>query len=200
MRAGEAVVLHGEAEAGVPGVPPGDVVVELVEKPHAVFRRENTDLLMQMRVGLAEALTGFQRPVRLLSGEVRWVRSKPGEVLGTGALRTIPGAGMPVPDEVDAFGDLYIHFEVEFPEALKLSEQQNKQLRDLLQEATGLRKGRKGPAEGEEPVELCPADPDAFGRDPRAPPLRRHRSGTFGNPGAGGSFFHQGEDVQCHQQ
>jgi DnaJ-class molecular chaperone len=62
-----------------------------------VFSRSGMDLMTEMGITLAEALCGFQRPVKHLDGRTLLVTVLPGEVIKDGAVKSIPGEGMPKP-------------------------------------------------------------------------------------------------------
>src|SRR3982751_1106125 len=59
---GDRIVLAGEADEA-PGQEPGDLIFELTEAEHEVFRRAGNDLQADLHITLAEALTGFNRVV-----------------------------------------------------------------------------------------------------------------------------------------
>ncbi len=59
MRHGETIVFKGEADQA-PDTIPGDIVVKLEQKPHALFRREGPHLFYKKTISLMEALTGAQ--------------------------------------------------------------------------------------------------------------------------------------------
>lgn len=61
------IVFEREAEQA-PNIIPGDVIVKLKTKKHAVFTRRGDDLLMQLSITLKEALVGFKRRVVHLDG------------------------------------------------------------------------------------------------------------------------------------
>lgn len=69
------------------GVTPGDIIIVVEEKPHAVFRREGNDLLVDMEISLVEALCGFQRTIRHLDGRVIGVGCPRGEVTAPGIYK-----------------------------------------------------------------------------------------------------------------
>lgn len=48
MKAGSKVVLRGEAGCSEPGLAPGDVILVIMPKEHATFKRVNIDLIMQV--------------------------------------------------------------------------------------------------------------------------------------------------------
>lgn len=116
-REGERIVLAGEADQR-PDMEPGDVVFVLQEKEHDTFRRAGADLMADLEVTLAEALTGFDRVVvKHLDG--RGIQMKfpqePGQILRPEQILKIAGEGMPY-KRSDAKGDLYLVVKIEFPE------------------------------------------------------------------------------------
>ncbi|KAK8164808.1 putative DnaJ domain protein [Phyllosticta citrichinensis] len=116
-REGEKIVLAGEADQS-PDQEPGDIIFEIVEKDHPVFRRAGADLQAELRITLAEALTGFNRVVlthldgRGISLNVKQPR---GKVLRPGQVLKVPGEGMPI-KRTDDRGDLFLTVNIEFPE------------------------------------------------------------------------------------
>ena len=114
---GDRIVLAGEADQK-PDQEPGDVVFVLVEKEHEVFRRAGPDLCADLRVTLAEALTGFERVVVThLDGRGISIRApqKKGNILRPEQILKVKGEGMPI-KKSDAKGDLYLVVKIEFPE------------------------------------------------------------------------------------
>ncbi|KAL3478653.1 hypothetical protein BJX99DRAFT_224095 [Aspergillus californicus] len=114
---GDQIVLEGEADQ-VPGQEPGDIVFQLEEEQHEVFKRSGADLMATIDVTLAEALTGFSRVViKHLDGrgiEVQHPKT-PGQVLSPGQVLKVPGEGMPI-KRSDSRGDLYLLINVKFPD------------------------------------------------------------------------------------
>lgn len=116
-RQGDKIVLAGEADQ-VPDQEPGDIIFELVETPHDVFHRAGSDLQAELKVTLAEALTGFNRVVlKHLDGRgiSLHVKQPAGRILRPGEILKISGEGMPI-KRSDAKGDLYLIVDVVFPE------------------------------------------------------------------------------------
>lgn len=115
-REGERIVLAGEADQ-LPDQEPGDIIFTLSETPHDVFERAGADLRAELKVSLAEALTGFNRVVitHLDGRGIKMNVQQPnGNVLRPGQLLKIEGEGMPI-KKSDARGDLYLVVDVEFP-------------------------------------------------------------------------------------
>jgi len=115
-REGERIVLAGEADQR-PETEAGDVVFILQEKENETFRRAGADLMADLEITLAEALTGFDRVVlKHLDG--RGIHMKypqtPGQILRPEQVLRIHGEGMPL-KRSDAKGDLYLVVKIEFP-------------------------------------------------------------------------------------
>ena len=70
-----------------------DLAFLLKERPHNVFQRRNSDLLMDVSVSLREALFGFERTFNHLDGSPFTVRSKSGEIYGADDILIIENLG-----------------------------------------------------------------------------------------------------------
>ena len=116
-----------------PGLKPGDFIVVIEELGHSVFKRKKADLIMNRKISLKEALTGYCFKIDHLDGE-KIVSGMDGDVVQPGDIRTIEGLGMPLVRENFKFGNLFVHFEVEFPEPRTLGVEQ---VRGLLQALPG---------------------------------------------------------------
>jgi len=117
-RAGDKIVLAGEADQSPDDLEPGDLVFVVQENNHETFQRRGNDLCADFTVTLAEALTGFDRTVLThLDGRgISLKISQPkGKVLRPGQVLKISGEGMPV-KKTDSRGDLYLIVKVEFPD------------------------------------------------------------------------------------
>lgn len=116
MRHGQKIVFHGEADE-LPGAEAGDVIFVVVQKPHELFKRNGNDLLMEHKITLLEALTGFQFTFTHLDGKQYIVKSEKGDVIKPGDVRAIHNLGMPMYKRSFEKGTLYIQFDVEFPKS-----------------------------------------------------------------------------------
>ena len=101
-----------------PGKEPGDVIIQLEEKSHDVFKRHGIDLSMRVDVSLAEALCGFKKVIKTLDNREIVLRTKPGEVIKHGSLKMVSDEGFPTYKNPFTKGRLIICFNVEFPESL----------------------------------------------------------------------------------
>lgn len=66
---GTKIRLAGEGEMGEGGGPPGNLYIVLDVKPHPIFRRRNDDILVELRVNVAQAALGAEVSVPTLDGE-----------------------------------------------------------------------------------------------------------------------------------
>ncbi|XP_052895332.1 dnaJ homolog subfamily A member 1-like [Anopheles moucheti] len=117
MRNGQKLVFSGEGDQE-PGLQPGDIVITLAEKSHPVYKRSGKDLLMEMRLELAEALCGFQKVITTLDKRSLVITSLPGEVIKHSAIKCIMDEGMPQWKNPFEKGRLIIQFRVVFPDSL----------------------------------------------------------------------------------
>ncbi|XP_076040938.1 dnaJ homolog subfamily A member 2-like isoform X1 [Oratosquilla oratoria] len=131
MREDQRITFKGEGDQ-MPGVEPGDVIIVLQEKPHELFKRDGVDLYMKYDITLTEALCGFTMVIKHLDGRQIAIRNPPGTVLEPGCLRGIEGEGMPIYRNVFEKGNLYIRFDVTFPDKYFAPEQKLKDLETIL--------------------------------------------------------------------
>uniref|UniRef100_A0AAY5K7W9 DnaJ homolog subfamily A member 2 n=1 Tax=Esox lucius TaxID=8010 RepID=A0AAY5K7W9_ESOLU len=128
---GKKITFGGEADQA-PGVEPGDIVLVLQEKEHEIYKREAHDLHMTHKIGLVEALCGFQFTLKHLDGRHIVVKYPAGKVIEPGSIRVVRGEGMPQYRNPFEKGDLYIKFEVQFPDNNWISPEKLTELEDLL--------------------------------------------------------------------
>jgi DnaJ homolog subfamily A member 2 len=119
MKHGSKVVLRGEAGCSEPGLQPGDVVLVVQQRDHDVFKRIHADLIYQKKVSLVEALCGTTFTIKQLDGRVLKVTTTPGEVIKPDCFKCINEEGMPVHGRSYLKGNMYIQFDVEFPDSLE---------------------------------------------------------------------------------
>jgi DnaJ family protein A protein 2 len=122
--------FYGESDEA-PGQQPGDLVVILEEKEHEVFKRKKADLIMTKKISLKEALCGYCFTIKHFDGD-KIISSTSGEVVKPGDVRTVEELGMPLMRTPFKHGNLFISFEVEFPLARSLTDDQVKGLKSIL--------------------------------------------------------------------
>ena len=109
---GTTVTFAGEGDEA-PGVAPGDVAFVIGEKPHERFTRDGADLVLPLRLSLADALCGTAPEVRTLDGRVLSLPMP--EIVTPGYVKTVRGEGMPISGAPGQRGDLLVRCEVRFP-------------------------------------------------------------------------------------
>ena len=129
MKEQQQIVFEGEADER-PDVLPGDIVFIVQQKPHHVFTRQGNNLHIKKKINLLEALTGVEFSVKHLDGRTLIVRSKPNQIIKPGMVMQIAKEGFPIHRSPFQKGNLYIEFEVEFPE--QIPEKLHQQLSSIL--------------------------------------------------------------------
>jgi molecular chaperone DnaJ len=122
---GMRIRLAQQGEVGPGGGPPGDLYVEIHERPHDVYSRKGDDLHCRVTVPMTAAALGTRLTIKTLDGEenvdVR-AGTQPGSTLRIRAkgVPHLRGAGR---------GDLFVHLDVRTP--VKLDAEQERLLREF---------------------------------------------------------------------
>jgi len=112
---GTRIQLTGEGEVGVGGGEQGDLYLECVVRPHAVFRRDGNDLRCTVTLPMTAAALGAQIPLALLDGITTPIDVRPGTQSG----QQIPLHGQGVPHlRGNGRGDLLVEVVVTTPTEL----------------------------------------------------------------------------------
>ncbi|CAK7269800.1 Type I HSP40 co-chaperone [Sporothrix epigloea] len=114
VKSGTHVEFRGEGDQA-PGIQAGDVIFEIEQKPHNRFTRRDDDLLYTCEIDLVTALAGGTIYIEHLDDRWLSVEILPGEAIAPNTVRMIRGQGMPTYRHHD-FGNLYVKFNVKFPE------------------------------------------------------------------------------------
>jgi DnaJ-class molecular chaperone len=105
-----------------PGMKNSDLIVHIKEKKHKCFQRVNTnDLIYLHKIDLAQALNS--EPVKFTTLDGRKLAISIDEIISPSTVKVVPGEGMPIfKNEMNVRdlnirkGDLYIKFDIKFPE------------------------------------------------------------------------------------
>jgi molecular chaperone DnaJ len=109
----------------VRGGPAGDLYVVLHVRPHALFRREENDLLCELPVPFDVAALGGEMDVPTLDG---FARLKIEAGMENGKMHRIRGKGAPSPDGYGR-GDLHVRTLIEVP--ARLNSKQKKLIKEF---------------------------------------------------------------------
>jgi molecular chaperone DnaJ len=122
---GMRIRLSQQGEVGPGGGPPGDLYVEIHERPHDVYSRKGDDLHCRVTVPMTAAALGTRLTIKTLDGE------EPLEVkAGTQPSSSLRVRGKGVPHlRGTGRGDLLVHLDVRTP--VKLDPEQERLLREF---------------------------------------------------------------------
>ena len=112
---GQVITLAGEGDAGVNGGGPGSLNIIIRVKPHPVFKRDGSDLHIEVPVTFAQAALGAELTVPVPSGHVKY--SIP-EGTQNGDVFRLRGKGVRKRGSASATGDEYVHIKVVVPKNL----------------------------------------------------------------------------------
>jgi len=123
---GEMIRLSGAGEAIQSGQA-GDLYIKVHVKPHSVFRKEGSNLTMDLHVKLTDALLGSTYTIQTIDGKILEVKIP--ERVNDGQLLRVRNKGVPTEH---GQGDLLIKVKITLPE--KLSHKVKKLLEELHKE------------------------------------------------------------------
>jgi molecular chaperone DnaJ len=89
---GISIRLAGEGEPGELGGPPGNLYISVHVKPHAYFKRQDNNVIVELQVNVAQAALGSVVKVPTLEGE-RQITIPPGTQ--SGSIFRLRGLGIP---------------------------------------------------------------------------------------------------------
>ena len=128
---GQTIVMNGQGEPGVNGGPNGDLYIVITVRPHKLFRREGTNLYLDMPISFPTAALGGEIDIPTLQGTVKYTVPE-----GTQNDTEFRLRGKGVPQVRSSYtGDLIVRVRVEVP--TRLSEKQKDLLRQLDAASTG---------------------------------------------------------------
>ncbi|PIQ68601.1 MAG: molecular chaperone DnaJ [Candidatus Taylorbacteria bacterium CG11_big_fil_rev_8_21_14_0_20_46_11] len=123
---GEVIRLSGSGEA-IKGGSPGDLYVKVHVGRHPLFRKEGSNLTMDLQIKLSSALLGDEYTVETLDGNVT---VKIPEGIRHGEILRLKGKGVPI--DKNHRGDLMIRIVIDLP--AKLSKDAKKLIEQLKKE------------------------------------------------------------------
>ncbi|MBQ6890254.1 MAG: molecular chaperone DnaJ [Oscillospiraceae bacterium] len=126
---GQSYREPGQGNAGSNGGPSGDLLIEVMVKPHKYFRRDGMEVLCEVPISFAQAALGAKIDVPTLEGS--YSLEIP-EGTQTGRVFTLPGRGIPDVRNVRRRGSQRVTVVVETP--TKLTREQ-KELLEKFQDS-----------------------------------------------------------------
>ena len=126
---GTRIQLAGQGEVGPGAGPAGDLYLEVLERPHPLFKRRGDDLHCTITVPMTAAALGTEVPLETLDGHED-LTITPGTQSGT--VQTLRARGVPHLSSAGR-GDLVVHIDVATPTRLDAEQE------DLLRQLAALR-------------------------------------------------------------
>jgi curved DNA-binding protein len=111
---GQRLRVPGKGGPGVGGAPTGDLYLHIELAPHALFRVDGHDLLIDLPLTPSEAVLGAQVDLPTLDGKVQ-LKVKPGA--RSGQKMRLAAKGLPKAGKGEAAGDLYAVVQIVVPAA-----------------------------------------------------------------------------------
>lgn len=150
VKQGQRLKLAGEGDGASMGGENGDLYVVIQILEHALFKREEDDVLIDVPVSFTDAILGGEVEVPTLTGRVA-VKINPGT--SSGQILRLKGKGFPKPGGFGA-GDMRVRILVDTPDnisgrqkelilELAKSGQDTPQVKDFKNKVSHLVKGRK---------------------------------------------------------
>ncbi|WP_316799903.1 J domain-containing protein [Pedobacter frigidisoli] len=118
---GQKIKLPGYGAPGVNNGPPGDLYIKFNIIDHPRFKRKGNDIYVQEEIDLYTAILGGEKIVETLNGKVK-LKITEGTQPDTN-LR-LKGKGFPVYKKENAFGDLYIKWQIKIPTNLNAEQKE----------------------------------------------------------------------------
>ncbi len=127
---GQSIQQRGQGNAGANGGPAGDLFVTVAIRPHPIFSRDGSNVMIEIPISFAQAALGDTLQVPTIDGRVEY---KVPEGTQTGTVFRMKGKGI---QNVNGRGrgDQFVKVNIEVPR--NLTEKQKRLLRDFEATAT----------------------------------------------------------------
>lgn len=115
---GMTLSVRGKGNVGIRGGAPGDLIIQIEEKPSELFERDGDNLIHELFISFPDAALGTSVEVPTLTGKARF-KVNPGTQAGK--VVRLRGKGLP---NINGYGtgDLLIHVNVWTPKSLSSEE------------------------------------------------------------------------------
>ena len=123
---GERIALRGQGNDGKNGGPAGDLIIQVMVKPHPIFEREGYNIYCEVPIPVTDAILGAEIEIPTLKEKMKY-NIPEGTQPGTDF--TVRGQGIPYVNNSNRRGDLIFRVNVEIPKSL--SEKQKEKVREF---------------------------------------------------------------------
>ena len=121
---GERIALRGQGNDGRNGGSAGDLILQVMVKPHPIFERDGYHIYCEVPLPVTDAILGAEIEIPTLEGNAKYTIP---EGTQPGTRFTMKGKGIPYVNNANRRGDLIFVVNVEIPKSL--SEKQKEQVR-----------------------------------------------------------------------
>jgi len=117
---GQTISRAGYGDTGVNGGSPGDLLISVIVRPHAIFERDGNSVLMEQEISYAQATLGAEVEVPTLDGKVKLTIP---EGTQPGAVFRMRGRGIPYL-RGSGRGDQFVSVKVVVPKNLNANQKE----------------------------------------------------------------------------
>ncbi len=121
---GERIALRGQGNDGKNGGPAGDLIIQVMVKPHPIFERDGYNIYCEIPIPVTDAILGAEIEIPTLKEKMKYTIP---EGTQPGTEFTVRGQGIPFVGNSNRRGDLIFRVNVEIPHGL--SDEQKEQVR-----------------------------------------------------------------------
>ena len=134
---GERIALRGQGNDGRNGGPAGDLILQVMVKPHAIFERDGYHIYCEIPLPVTDAILGAEIEIPTLEGNMKYTIP---EGTQPGTRFTVRGKGIPHINSTRR-GDLVFVVNVEIPRGL--TDAQKEQVRAFAGKCSAENYGKK---------------------------------------------------------
>lgn len=135
---GERIALRGQGNDGRNGGGAGDLILQVMVKPHPIFERDGYHIYCDVPLPVTDAILGAEIEIPTLEGNIRYTIP---EGTQPGTRFTVRGKGIPYINNSNRRGDLIFTVNVEIPKGL--SNDQKEKVRAFAGECKAENYGKK---------------------------------------------------------
>lgn len=125
LDSGQTIIIKNIGHQ-IPNQEQGDIHIRIVQKPHTIFNRTGNHLVLNKKITLLEAITGFQFKLTHLDKKEYTLMCN--RIINNKEQYVIKGKGMQT-------GDLYLNFDIEYPTNIGINQlEKQKRYLDIIDE------------------------------------------------------------------
>ena len=118
---GDKIKFHNKGNMQI-GSMPGDLIIEILQKPNSKFERKENDLLFKKNITIQEAICGFHFYVEHPNSRIIKITNTPNNIITpVKNIFCVDNAGMPIKGDSYQNGKLFILYSIKFPKKNELN-------------------------------------------------------------------------------